>query len=430
MTARQGLDRTILIARDFVPAHRSDEAILGALQNVTVALVADERNLASIQGQAALTTAALLVLRLGCRLRLVFPEMELRGHQPPIGGRELRRGLLELAGGLIPGGDAEVAQRTRSRDLAFILGDTPWQGRARHAWRLHGSRWTGAISLAAAGVGRWTGDFPIGALAAATIAAAEPFKLAMRSLLGARYRDFDELMPVRACTVALGPENLDPAAFDVGRIDCVSGGAIVQAFAHALFRVPGVTGDLRVIEPERLDMTNLNRYALTRLSDLGALKWQIISASAPPRINVTGAERRLDEASSSLLRSSRTVVVGTDNVVSRWIAQSVHPEWLAVGATAKFLAVCSEHAPGLACARCMHPIDDDVEATIPTISFVSYWGGLMLAARVLQRAAGQACGAGDQSLTLGALHLDGRYAQWQHPVVFQPACPLACGRAA
>jgi hypothetical protein len=39
----------------------------------------------------------------------------------------------------------------------------------------------------------------------------------------------------------------------------------------------------------------------------------------------------------------------------------------------------SAHAPGLACAGCVHPRDKDIASDIPTISFVSFWAGLIQA---------------------------------------------------
>lgn len=49
----------------------------------------------------------------------------------------------------------------------------------------------------------------------------------------------------------------------------ISGGAITNAALYALLRMPAVTAAMRIIEPDMLDVPNLNRYALARQSMTG-----------------------------------------------------------------------------------------------------------------------------------------------------------------
>ena len=42
-------------------------------------------------------------------------------------------------------------------------------------------------------------------------------------------------------------------------MDLISGGAITNAALYALLRIPEITAAIRVIEPETLDLPNLNR---------------------------------------------------------------------------------------------------------------------------------------------------------------------------
>lgn len=418
------LARTLLLCRDFVSNEVSDDVIERRFRATRVCIVADEENLRSIAGQSLVTTLAGLVLAMGCVLGLVMPDVPVRGHQPPLSGPTLRSGIANLATDGFPGGHAETLCATRPTDLVFIVGDSPWSGEARHAWRLTGTKWAGSIAATTSNGNRWAHDFPIGALASATLAAAEPFKAVLRDL-GATN---DELALVTAANVSLGDDRIRTRDVHLGHVDCVSAGAITQGFLHALFRVPGISAALRVIEPDALEITNLNRYLLARLDQLGIAKTTVVAASAPASVLVKCVNRRVTrETLPGLGPLADQVVVGTDDIPSRWLVQEAHPTWLAIGATAHFMAVSSEHQAGLPCARCMHPHDDDVNDTIPTVSFVSYWAGLMIAARLLRRALAGPCADSAQAVLLHSLQLNGKHARHEHRVFPRPDCPFGCG---
>src|SRR4051812_16421954 len=81
-TAAGALARTVLLARDFVPAEVSDAKVVRALRTPTVCIVADESNLASCVGQTVVVTLAQLVTASGAAVRLALPEVALVGPQP------------------------------------------------------------------------------------------------------------------------------------------------------------------------------------------------------------------------------------------------------------------------------------------------------------------------------------------------------------
>jgi hypothetical protein len=60
---------------------------------------------------------------------------------------------------------------------------------------------------------------------------------------------------------------------------------------------------------------------------------------------------RLDVSTVDAVRPlAPSVVVGVDDIKSRWLVQSFQPEWLVVGATAHFLVIVSEHMKDMPCA--------------------------------------------------------------------------------
>jgi len=430
-TALQALARTILLARDFIPAELnvSDQLILQHLRATKVCIVADLPNLSTRSGQAAFSLLAYLVLAQGHQLQLHCPEVPLIGLQPPVRGDALRRGILELATDLIPDGSARVVDSRDQADLIFAFGDSAVEASHGVTLRLTGDEWSGAMLPAEEGAMRLVVDFPLGALASACIAAVEPFKVALRRLLGiaAPGQSYRELEAVSRASLTLGTGAVGDSLIDLGQIDFVSGGAITNAALNALLRVSGLRGHGRVIEPELLDASNLNRYSLARLSNLENPKTQVLAGWATPGFSLEQLPFRLDERTMSQVAPfAKTVVVGVDDIPTRWLVQEQWPDWLCVGSTSHFLTLTSEHEQDDACAGCLHPTDDGVQATIPTVSFVSYLAGLQCAARVLRRALGHARPREQQAIALFPLRLDGEHSLWAYAVPPNRACPVRC----
>lgn len=109
------------------------------------------------------------------------------------------------------------------------------------------------------------------ALAAATLGMAEVFRIVVGDMLPpARGRrsepavlDLLSWSDVRAEHVPLAPQ------LDLGRTHLAGAGAVGEAAVLTLSTVP-VSGTLFVIEPEALDLSNLQRYVLAVDSDIGA----------------------------------------------------------------------------------------------------------------------------------------------------------------
>jgi hypothetical protein len=420
----EALSRTLLLSRDFVPNEVSDDTVVRALRATRVALFVDAANVSCGACQSSVVTLAQLLVATGISVRFVGPDVRLTQAQPPWTSRTLYGVLEAMRQETLPGARVSIGGRPARRELSFAFGDS--RVSCEVGWRLSGSAWAGAIGPLAIPAPRWQSDFPIGGLVAATLAAGEPFKAAVRALYLPTDVETAQLRPVVEASVRLAPETT-PVAGDVGRVDFVSGGAIAQATLHALLRVQGLRGDVRVYEPELLDLSNLNRYALALRSSVGRLKLDSLRECASPNFRLGGLPLRFDATLADATTLAPMVLVGTDNLPSRWLVQGRWPTWLCVGATSHFEAMVSEHEVALdsGCAGCAHPHDDGVVATIPTVAFVSYWSGLMMAARLLRRLAGARCDLGEQAVSLFTLRLDNRHGQWRRPVPFAQDCPVA-----
>lgn len=196
---------------------------------------------------------------------------------------------------LIPDGHADVVARPHGSDFTFVLGRSDPLGAGNRAWRLGGTRWCGYMTRPDHDVPLWPDAFPIGALAAAAAAAAEPFKAIVSSLLrrSARPEHFGELAACDHAEVCLGEERIFTEC-DVGEIDVVSAGAITNAALHVLLRVPGLAGRFRLLEPDHIDLTNLNRYPLARRSQVGKSKIEAVASWQTSNLSITGKPVRVD----------------------------------------------------------------------------------------------------------------------------------------
>ena len=383
MSRVPALDRTTaLLGGDLFPAmHRC--AVAQELTATPVVIRADRANLASAAAQTALVTAFLCIAQCGLRIHLDIPDVEVIGSQPPLRGERLRSALLDLAGDLITPASTEAAPRGTAQ---IVLGDTP--SRDEELLRIGGGPWRAELRLGPqARVEPLTGDLPIGAVLGGIAAAAELVRVAAAGIQR-RHRfavagEFDLGGP-RQVTLAVPALEL-PAELDVGEVDFISAGAITNGCLFSLLRCHGVRANTRVIDSDIGEETNLNRYALLRRSALETPKVDVLAGYSSERFRIEPVPRRLDASTAGYIAPlGACVIAGVDDIPSRWLVQSMYPEWLCVGGTGHFTVIVSEHAEGMPCAGCLHPEDDlDAPPELPTISFTSLLAGTLQAYRLL-----------------------------------------------
>lgn len=414
--------------RDEVSNDVSDAVLLAALIDTHVAVIADARNINSHAAQTAFVTVAMLMARSGHCVYVIAPDLPLVGAQPPLTGTTLTAALMAAGTDLLPGGEFATAC-DREVDLAVAFGDSPIPLPARRCIRLNASAWAG--ELWPVDYGRpWDAQWsPLGGMAAAGLAAAEAFKIAMKKLsrgLRNPARMATVFAETREARVALALEGT-PLANDLGRFDCISGEAIIHAALYALARVPGVGGHARVIEPDCGALTNLNRYMLLTRSGLQVPKGDDLArVLAPAGLRITPMPIRYEQETVGAVGPlAARVLVGVDDIPSRWLVQRQDPCWMAVGATTHWSAMASVHEPGGGCAECLHPYDEPGNAPIPTVAFVSYWAGLLTAAYFLRQLAGDRIGADDRQIFLTPFRAEN--ALWA-AVPVRPGCP-SCAAA-
>jgi len=416
------LDRTIRLVRESVSEYITDEEIVRKFQTFKVSCQSDVANLSTQAGQTALITFVSLVARMGVQIQLEVPEVKIIGHQPPLQKHFLLEGLLDLGNDLIPG--SSIGNMASSPpDMTFVFGNTPCTPSPTPAWRVSGRDWEGKVSQIQVVGNQWTADWPIGAMTAAALGAVEVYKGVVRQIgVTDQQSLFFEAVPqAKWDWDSSCPFDLD---LDCGSIDMVSAGAISQATMYVLLRVPGLRLIPRIFDDDVVDGTTLNRGMLTRFSDIGQRKAEVIAR------NITSEaipEKLVRDALVQYTPLASSVLVGVDDIPSRWAVQKATMGWLGIGGTSHYGTITSSHEAGEPCAGCLHWIDDsETFQILPTVSFVSFWAGLSLAVRFLRHRLGRPYPREKQSLWLVPLRMDDPNAGWWSPVSRRKDCPVEC----
>ena len=418
------LGRTFRLMRTDLTAGMTDEVLFDALRSTRVVLAADEAALSTHSGQCAFVATATTLARSGHAVWIEAPEVRLIGAQPPLRGEWMMAGLRELGGDLLPNWQFEASPPPAVVDILCRFGKPDHDSTAEIVLDANASDWGG--SLFQNRPTAWTGSlWPIGGLVVAGLVSAEAFKVAMRKLSSHAVSSgwFDELYaPTTSAEVKLAPDGT-PKVSSLGRFDMVSAGAIGNALFHILLRLPNVSGSARAIDKDVNSLTNLNRNALLRRSRLDHSKVEDL-ASYGDGLEILPVPHRF-EGGEADMELAEVVLVGVDHIPSRWVVQRTRPRWLGIGASEGFAAHGSVHQNGQACAQCLHAYDVERTGEIPTVAFVSYWAGLLLAASFLRFLTGERPDAGEQQIYYSTLRPESwALARAAAPVV--PGCPT-CG---
>jgi len=202
-------------------------------------------------------------------------------------------------------------------------------------------------------------------------------------------------------------------------IDVVSAGAITNAVIFLLIRT-GQRVSVSVWDDDIFRVDNLNRYPLFDVQHLNMLKVDALARLAGPSLTVAPQRRKFDSAESI---SGSVVMVGADRVAPRWEIARRRPPISVIGATDHYLTLDSIHRVGRGgCPACLHQHGDDVDALVPTVSFVSFAAGLEAAMSLADSSPGQS----RYALTRTWLRPDAAMSRLTGAVPYNPSCPLKC----
>ena len=411
---------TLLLNQEWFDGQADEAAVADALLGSTVRLAASTEALSCRAGQTAFVTAFLLTARLGIGIELIAPNVLIIDRVAPLRLPHLVDSLIEIGGDLIPG--ARVRTTHREAQETFVFGtvdaelDSPTQVVVTDF---------AAELKRGSGSDQCVGELPFGGFAAGAAVAAIALDAARTSIeratgLSARTPRPSPGPPVGISLQELLPGLVEGLTLDLADVDVISGGAITHAVIFCLLRVPGVCGRLRVIEKQHAELSNVNRYPLLRASDDGRSKVEHLESLATTDLQIQGVPSLYTkETRGGLLPLAKQVLVGVDDVEARWWVQEENPEWLAVAATGNHLAQLTTHIPGSPCAACIHhtPLPPQ---TIPTISFVSFWAGLLQACALVTGS------SAPHNIVVFPFALGGISGSTSFSVVTNPQCPVKC----
>jgi hypothetical protein len=221
--SEHALDRTILLLqRDYLPTLERRLA-LETLASMRVALLSDDESLRSNAGVTAHRTASWALTAMGL---------------PPV---------------------------ARGADYTISLGAAPAGGRGI---RIAGASWHAAIGEDQP----WRGNGPFGGILGGVLAGASAFRLIIERL-AARLGEPPPRVAALSGSVRLPSFEIGPVA--LGSVDVISAGAITNSAFYTLMRWPGLAGEFRVFDDDRAEITNLNRYPLLSVCNIGAFKTDI-----------------------------------------------------------------------------------------------------------------------------------------------------------
>jgi hypothetical protein len=425
MTSSDQLARTIALFQTELDI--ADAALVAHhLTTLKVALVAGPEAMSTKAGQVALLTAALLLARSGHQVSVNIFDVPLIGYQPPFSGTTIYEAIENLRDELITGSNISVGFPVRP-DVVFDIGGRssipPFTApkTISVAW----SAWEGEIA-------EWPwkplsteNDWSIGAMAAAVLVAAEAVKIAVRRLAGVSGHPayIRELFgPAKSARLRLAPDHM-PKISTLGSFDIISAGAVSNAALYALLRLPDVVGDARTFDRDSSEPSNRNRNMLL-IATLGHLQKVELFAHFAGGIKIHPIPRHFEKQDLADVRAN--VIVGVDDIPTRWLLAGARVNWMGVGATTDFGSMASVHFPHSACAACLHPHNEDAPGPTPTIAFVSFLAGLMVATDFLRELSGTRADIVSRQRIVFPLRCDTPTGIYEAKVTPRGDCPAKC----
>ncbi len=281
------------------------QAVTERVESVRLGISFSKATAESFEGAAILN----LLVRLAARL---YPTLNLR---PSMGGDGVASRLAELARAINP---AIAIESDTSPNFDILVGNPESQGRARAADLFVGSDgWNALISSRShQPVGSSANAF--GAGAAACLAMANVFR---HVFLEKPDLDNNLVFPTVPTALSRVRSLKPPAPPD---LVLVGAGAVGNATLWAL-AASGIDVNLQLVDPETIELSNLQRYVLARRSDVGKSKVDVAKANAGRHLRL--AINQVDWAAFAHQHpSQRLVMVAVDSASVRRAIQASLPK--------------------------------------------------------------------------------------------------------
>lgn len=171
---------------------------------------------------------------------------------------------------------------------------------------------------------------PFGAGAAAAFAAANVFRLIFKDSLARGQADEELTFSVLSCAPDTQGAGKEPESIDLGETHLAGVGAIGQASVWALARIPDLRGVLSLVDPETVDLPNLQRYVLTERTDVERGKVELAQAFLrQPDLRVQPCPLPWSAHARAMNWRLERVGAALDTAEDRIALQASLPRWVA-----------------------------------------------------------------------------------------------------
>ena len=301
------------VLRDFNPA-----AFEEVLNSQVVGLTFDDAAARSFEGKVSLEMTINLLARLYPRLAILPEGAAAEGMVDD---------LVSLARAINP--KMDVQTKAEGVTVCLAVGDPEVSGAGPTVY-LGSDGWLACVSTKRS-VSLGATDNPFGAAAAACVGAANAFRAVFSSQLPNGELDADlsvSLLDYNPNSAESANPELDTV--DLGEVHLVGLGAIGNGAIWALSRVPRLSGSINLVDHEEVDLTNLQRYVLATMADIGARKVTLAEGS----LRGTGLEPRAHPERWGAYLAARDggklekVAVAVDSAEDRVGIQAALPRWV------------------------------------------------------------------------------------------------------
>lgn len=298
------------------------DAFVRLLDRHRIGLMIDGAATKNAEGHASADLAVRLLARFYPKVAIVAADA-----QASAGAKALR----ELALAINP--KINITDKLAGATHCLVVGKTAatLKGTGARVIYIGSSNWTARLSMKKP-VGSGASKNPFAAGVAACLGVANIFRAVFaKQLPGAQ---LDDEVTFSLLTLAKGAESAGAyKAPDIGKAFLVGAGAIGNGVLWAIGQ-SGVTGQLGVVEPQQLDLSNMQRYVMPVMDDVERSKTTLAEKwlGAAVGLKVVPHKQKWEEFVRSLKDDDwkfERVLVALDSAEARIGVQASLPKWVA-----------------------------------------------------------------------------------------------------
>lgn len=284
-------------------------------------------------------------------LARLYPCLAIERNGTP---SRFRQTLIQIAQEINP--QITIQDHVDDCDICLVVGKSTPNANGQLIY-VGSNAWIALISTQAP-VEIGNSDNPFGAAAAACLAAANVFRFIFRDQLDSANLDKSVIFSL----VDLDPKSATPDnpplnEIDVGSTHFVGLGAIGNGAVWILRKISSLKGVLHLIDHEKIELTNLQRYVLTRQTSIGNSKTVLAAVEWSSALRIEQHQLKWDDYLEN--RSDwnlERVVVAVDSAEDRCAVQSALPKSIINGWTRSGNLGISRHSflGDQACLACLY----------------------------------------------------------------------------